>query len=165
LAAIAVGLHSGLQLEYCCEVLQKVPSGEYRGRVSEWHGVKFISDCYNSNPAALKSMISLLGGIRAKRRILVVGEMLELGSRSAVLHAGCGEAAADAGITFVLGVSGDAQALVKSVIAKGGSAEFVETPEQAAEWLGINLRAGDVVLLKASRGVHLERALEELTAG
>jgi UDP-N-acetylmuramoyl-tripeptide--D-alanyl-D-alanine ligase len=162
LASIAVGIRSGLTLESCCDVLDKATQSEKRGNVSEWHGVKLIDDCYNSNPTALMSMISLLGNITAQRRILVVGEMLELGIRSAMLHARCGEAAADAGITLVLGVGGLAQEVVKSAMAKGISAEFVETPELAGRWLKKTLLKGDVVLLKASRSVHLERALEEL---
>ncbi|HEY5212059.1 MAG TPA: UDP-N-acetylmuramoyl-tripeptide--D-alanyl-D-alanine ligase, partial [Acidobacteriaceae bacterium] len=63
----------------------------------------------------------------------------------------------------VLGVRGLAQELVEGARAAGVEAEFVETPELAGEWLRTNLREGDVVLLKASRGVRLERALEALT--
>jgi UDP-N-acetylmuramoyl-tripeptide--D-alanyl-D-alanine ligase len=162
LASIAVGLRSGLILKSCCDVLEKAIPTEKRGNVSEWRGAKVINDCYNSNPAALMSMISLLAKINARRRILVVGEMMELGIRSAVLHARCGEAAANLGITLVLGVGGHAQEVVKSAVAKGISAEFVETPEQAGQWLKKRLQKGDVVLLKASRSVHLERALDEL---
>jgi UDP-N-acetylmuramoyl-tripeptide--D-alanyl-D-alanine ligase len=162
LAAIAVGLQSGLSLSTCCSILSKATSGYTRGHVSEWNGARIINDCYNSNPAALISMMESLSCVGAKRRILVAGEMLELGTMSAVLHAKCGEAAAEAGITFVLGVAGKAERLVASALGKGVRAEFVETPEEAGKWLAGNVQPGDVVLLKGSRGVHLERALEEL---
>jgi UDP-N-acetylmuramoyl-tripeptide--D-alanyl-D-alanine ligase len=62
----------------------------------------------------------------------------------------------------VLGVAGKAERLVASALGKGVRAEFVETPEEAGKWLAGNVQPGDVVLLKGSRGVHLERALEEL---
>jgi len=63
---------------------------------------------------------------------------------------------------MVIGVRGLAAKLVEGAMAAGVAAEFVETPEAAGEWLKANLREGDVVLLKASRGVKLERALEML---
>ena len=66
------------------------------------------------------------------------------------------------GVDVVVGVRGLARELVAGARAVGVAAEFVETPELAGEWLRENLREGDVVLLKASRGVKLERALEVL---
>jgi UDP-N-acetylmuramoyl-tripeptide--D-alanyl-D-alanine ligase len=107
-------------------------------------------------------MMEALSRTEAKRRILIAGEMLELGPEAAALHTQCGEAAADAGLDLVLGVRGLGRDLVESAKRRGVAAEFVETPELAGEWLRKNLRAGDVVLLKASRGVRLERALEAL---
>ncbi len=96
------------------------------------------------------------------RRILVAGEMLELGPESAALHAACGKAAADAGIDIVAGVRGHAQNIVDAARQGSPEALYFESPEQAGEWLRDNLRSGDVVLLKASRGVKLERALDAL---
>jgi UDP-N-acetylmuramoyl-tripeptide--D-alanyl-D-alanine ligase len=143
----------------------------------EWHGATIINDCYNSNPEALLSMIHTLAAVPAKRRILVAGEMLELGKRAAQLHRECGQAAAAAGIDVVIGVRG----LAKEIVAGADDAEnsktgngktgngktraiFVETPQAAGEWLKQNLKAGDAVLLKASRGVRLEQAISTLTA-
>jgi UDP-N-acetylmuramoyl-tripeptide--D-alanyl-D-alanine ligase len=106
--------------------------------------------------------------VPAQRRILVAGEMLELGRRAAQLHRECGEAAVEAGIDVVIGVRGLAQEIVSAVQAADGSkatAIFVETPQAAGEWLRQNLGPGDAVLLKASRGVRLEQALAVLTAG
>jgi len=94
---------------------------------------------------------------------VVAGEMLELGPEGAALHARCGEAMVRSGVDVVIGVRGLAKRLVETAQYGGVRAEFVETPEEAGEWLRANLRAGDVVLLKASRGVRLERALDALT--
>jgi UDP-N-acetylmuramoyl-tripeptide--D-alanyl-D-alanine ligase len=90
----------------------------------------------------------------------VAGEMLELGPRGGGLHRLSGEAME--GVNVVVGVRGLARDLVDGARTVGVAAEFVETPERAGEWLRENLREGDVVLLKASRGVGLERALEAL---
>ena len=113
-------------------------------------------------------MIRTLAAVPAERHILVAGEMLELGKRAAQLHRECGEAAVAAGIDVVIGVRGLAQEIVAGVEAGEGSKTktiFVETPQAAGEWLKQNLKAGDAVLLKASRGVRLEQALAALTAG
>lgn len=160
LAAAAVGLEAGIPLSDCCAALAGLEPGDKRGQVLEIRGAKLINDCYNSNPPALKAMIAVLKGMPAQRRILVAGEMLELGPETAALHAACGRAAAEAGVDVVLGVRGSAREIVEAARAGGIESIFVETPEEAGAWLRENLRAGDAVLLKASRGVRLERALE-----
>jgi len=162
LAAIATGLQCGMDLSVCCAAVEEIAPNEKRGEVILWRGAKVINDCYNSNPLALNSMIAVLSGVEAKRRIVVAGEMLELGPEGERLHTECGEEAADAGIDLVLGVRGLAKELVEAARRKGVVSEFVSTPELAGEWLKANLRDGDVVLLKASRGVRLEKALEAL---
>jgi UDP-N-acetylmuramoyl-tripeptide--D-alanyl-D-alanine ligase len=164
LAAIAVGLRSGMELAECCAALEQMRSTEKRGNVVEWRGAKIVNDCYNSNPKALESMIEALRSTAAKRWIVVAGEMLELGEDGARLHAECGAFAAKAGVDLLVGVRGLAQELVNAARIGGAKAVFVETPETAGEWLRENLRKGDVALLKASRGVRLERALEALKA-
>jgi UDP-N-acetylmuramoyl-tripeptide--D-alanyl-D-alanine ligase len=167
LAAIAVGLQAGIPLARCVAAVGSLKPEDKRGELIEWHGATIINDCYNSNPEALQSMIRTLAAVPAARRIVVAGEMLELGSRAAQLHRECGEAAAAAGIDVVIGVRGMAREIVAGAEAAEASktAIFVETPQAAGEWLKQNLKAGDAVLLKASRGVRLEQALPTLTAG
>ncbi|HEY5328560.1 MAG TPA: UDP-N-acetylmuramoyl-tripeptide--D-alanyl-D-alanine ligase [Acidobacteriaceae bacterium] len=163
LAAVAVGLRRGMELAICCAALEEMRPTAKRGEVIEFNGARIVNDSYNSNPKALDAMVAALMGAEAKRRIVIAGEMLELGPDGAALHAQSGEAMARAGVDVVIGVRGLAKSLVDSVRSGGVEAEFVETPEAAGEWLRENLREGDVVLLKASRGVRLERALEALT--
>jgi len=160
LAAYAVGSASGVEQFDSIGALERMRPGEKRGNLVEWRGAEIVNDCYNSNPKALDGMVEALKRTEAKRRIVVAGEMLELGPEGERLHEACGEAMA--GVDVVLGVRGLAREIVAGAAALGVHAEFVETPEQAGEWLRENLRAGDVVLLKASRGVKLERALEVL---
>jgi UDP-N-acetylmuramoyl-tripeptide--D-alanyl-D-alanine ligase len=157
LAAMAVGLCSGVDALECVGALERMRPTEKRGNVIAWRGAEIVNDTYNSNPKALESMIAALRHTEAQRRILIAGEMLELGPEGAALHAACGAAAA--GLDVVIGVRGLAAELVAAAQAAGVDALFVETPEAAGAWMQANLRAGDVVLLKASRGVRLERAL------
>lgn len=163
LAAIAVGLRSGMTLAECAAALGELRAGDKRGEIVEWRGAAVINDCYNSNPRALDAMVdALLAMPVAGRHIVVAGEMLELGTAGEALHRECGQHMAERGVEVVLGVRGMAAALVEGAVSGGAEARFVATPEAAGEWLKENLQAGDAVLLKASRGVRLERALELL---
>jgi UDP-N-acetylmuramoyl-tripeptide--D-alanyl-D-alanine ligase len=121
---------------------------------------RVINDCYNSNPKALDAMVDALAAMPAQRRIVVAGEMLELGPTGDQLHRQAGKHAAQRGIDVLIGVRGLAKAIVEEARQGGISAQFVATPEEAGEWLAREARKGDVVLLKASRGVKLERALD-----
>ena len=162
LAAIAVGLQSGMELGECAAAVGELRAGDKRGEVLEWREAMLINDCYNSNPTALNAMVDALMAIPAERHIVVVGEMLELGVDSAALHAGCGTRMKERGVDFVLGVRGAASVTVNAARTAGTEALFVTSPEEAGEWLVANVRASDVVLLKASRGVRLEKALTVL---
>jgi len=160
LAAISAGLLSDIDIDTCVEAVEEMRPTEKRGRVVEFHGARLIDDTYNSNPRALASMVEALRQTPATRRFVVAGEMLELGPEGAALHRAAGEQMA--GLDAVVGVRGLASEIVEGARAKGVTAEFVESPGEASVWLEQNLRKGDVVLLKGSRGVHLERALEAL---
>jgi UDP-N-acetylmuramoyl-tripeptide--D-alanyl-D-alanine ligase len=105
-------------------------------------------------------MVDALAAMAVGRRIAVVGAMLELGRTEEQLHRQAGQHIAEKKIDVLLGVRGPAQAMVEAAQQAGMRAEFVSTPEQAGEWLAREARDGDGVLLKASRGVKLEKALE-----
>jgi UDP-N-acetylmuramoyl-tripeptide--D-alanyl-D-alanine ligase len=164
LAAVCVAVDRGMTPSEAVAALATLKPAEKRGQLSKIGGATVINDCYNSNPKALNAMIDSLAGIPGKRHILVAGEMLELGPTGEELHRASGEHAGDRGIDVVLGVRGLARAIVEGAQSRGAQAEFVESPEAAAEWLARNIQEGDVVLLKASRGVRLERALEAWAA-
>jgi len=160
LAAVAVGLEYGVPLDQATASLASLSAGDKRGQVLEYAGATIINDCYNSNPKALDSMVQSLAALPAQRRIVVAGEMLELGPTGEDLHRDSGRHMANHGIDFVLGVRGLARFLVEGAAGANVAAEFVATPEEAGEWLKRSVKTGDLVLLKASRGVRLERALE-----
>ena len=161
-AAVAVGREAGVGLAEAIAALETLTPGERRGEILSLGGATVINDSYNSNPEALKSMIAALGARVALRRILVAGEMLELGEHAAGMHAECGEAAAALGIDVVVGVRGNARYLVDAAAELGVRGVFVEEAGAAGEWLVRNLRPGDAVLVKGSRGVRLEVAIAAL---
>jgi UDP-N-acetylmuramoyl-tripeptide--D-alanyl-D-alanine ligase len=103
-------------------------------------------------------MVDALATMAAARRIVVAGEMLELGPSGEQLHRQAGKHIAEKRMDVLVGVRGLAASMVEA--AKGIHAEFVRSAEEAGEWLAREARDGDVILLKASRGVKLEKALE-----
>jgi UDP-N-acetylmuramoyl-tripeptide--D-alanyl-D-alanine ligase len=162
LAAVAVGLERGITLAESVAALAKMAPSDKRGQVVQVGNIKVINDCYNSNPKALEAMVDALAVMPAKRRIVVAGEMLELGPTGEKLHRCAGKHMADKHMDVLLGVRGLAQPMVEEAKSSGiRVAEFMATPEEAGEWLARETKDGDVVLLKASRGVKLELALEK----
>ena len=160
LAAVCVSIACGMKVSEAVAALSTLKPADKRGEVVLLGNITVINDCYNSNPKALQAMVDALSAMKADRRIVVAGEMLELGPAGEELHGESGRHIAEKGIDMVLGVRGLAQALVDGAGEAGTRAEFVATPEEAGEWLARETRDGDVVLLKASRGVKLEKALE-----
>jgi UDP-N-acetylmuramoyl-tripeptide--D-alanyl-D-alanine ligase len=160
LAGVAVGLQYGVPLNVAAESLATLSAGDKRGEILHIAGATVINDCYNSNPKALDSMVHSLAEIPAQRRIVVAGEMLELGPAGEEMHRKAGESMAQRAVDLLVGVRGLAEAMVDGARRAGVKAEFMSTPQEAGQWLLREVRPGDVVLLKASRGVRLERALE-----
>jgi UDP-N-acetylmuramoyl-tripeptide--D-alanyl-D-alanine ligase len=161
LAAVAVALERGIPLPEIVAALATLSPADRRGQVVQVGNIKVVNDCYNSNPKALSAMVDALAAMPATRRIVVAGEMLELGPTGGEMHRCAGQHIAEKKIDVLVGVRGLAQAMVDAAKRAGMRAEFVTTPEEAGEWLARETREGDVVLLKASRGVKLEKALEK----
>jgi UDP-N-acetylmuramoyl-tripeptide--D-alanyl-D-alanine ligase len=160
LAAVSVACSRGMPFADAIAALATLKPAEKRGQVLQLGNMTVINDCYNSNPKALNAMVDALAEMKAKRRIVVAGEMLELGAAGEQLHCDAGKHMAEKRIDMLIGVRGMAKAMVEGASRAGAKAEFMSTPELAGEWLAREARDGDVVLLKASRGVKLERALE-----
>jgi UDP-N-acetylmuramoyl-tripeptide--D-alanyl-D-alanine ligase len=162
LAAIAVCAAFGVDPASLVETVGGLRAAALRGEVQQLGGVTLLKDCYNANPGAVEAMIDTLGETPGTRRIAVLGEMLELGDESVPLHRRVGRKVAAARVDLLVAVQGDAREILDAAIAHGfpaGAASFFETAAEAGEFLSENLTAGDTVLLKASRGVGLEKAL------
>jgi UDP-N-acetylmuramoyl-tripeptide--D-alanyl-D-alanine ligase len=164
LASIAVALERGISLPEAVASLTTMTAADKRGQVVRIGNITIINDCYNSNPKALAAMVDALAEMPAKRRIVVAGEMLELGPQGEAMHRESGRHIAEKGIDVVVGVRGLAEKMVEAAKEQGMNAEFLANADAAGEWLARETQDGDVVLLKASRGVKLEKALETLSA-
>ena len=160
LAAAAVALDHGITPSEIAAALPSLEPADKRGQVVQLGNISVLYDCYNSSPKALMAAVDTLVAMPARRRIVVAGEMLELGTTGEALHRECGSYIAEKKLDFLLGVRGLAKPMVEAAIEAGMKAEFVTTPEEAGDWLAHQTRDGDAVLLKASRGVKLEKALE-----
>jgi UDP-N-acetylmuramoyl-tripeptide--D-alanyl-D-alanine ligase len=169
LPAIALGNRLHIALDRILETFPSLQQASMRGQILSFKpGFTVIDDSYNSNPQALKKMIEVLSGMPSfLRRILIAGEMLELGNGSNTLHSACGKFAAERGVDFVIGVRGAAEEIVRGAMESGmpaSRARFYPDADAVADMFGKELRYGDLVLIKGSRGVHLETIVQRLRA-
>ena len=165
LAAIAAARIFEIAPEHVAARVRSFSAGTMRGERIERNGVTIWNDCYNSNPEALRFMLDVLGETPARRRIAVLGEMLELGHSAEALHRDAGNYVASRGIDVLVGIGGAARVMVQEAMHAGmsdGAAHFFEDAADAGEFVKRLVRPGDAVLYKGSRGVHVERALERL---
>jgi UDP-N-acetylmuramoyl-tripeptide--D-alanyl-D-alanine ligase len=167
LAGIAVASLYGIPPAQLVDVVKDLAASSMRGQRLVHDGVTILNDCYNSNPDAARAMIDVLRETPAKRRIAVLGEMLELGRWSESLHRDVGRYAAARGIDVLVGIRGEACHLVDAARLAGlavDAALFFPDAQEAGEHLRRIARPGDVILLKGSRGTHVEHALERFLA-
>ena len=157
LVALAVADAVGVPLKDAAPALAaaRLPAG--RSEIVEIEGITVINDTYNANPSSFAAALDLLGAIRGGRRAVVVaGTMRELGARSAELHRQVAEQIVGAKPDLVAAI-GEFVPAFAAVRGKGKAKTLTgETPEAVAPQLKGKLQQGDVVLLKASRGVRLE---------
>jgi len=164
LAAAAVGIALDVPGSAIVAGLAKFRPADMRSQIEVRHGVRIIVDCYNANPASTRAAVRLLGESRAKgRRIAVLGDMLELGPTTAQLHAEVGAYVAEQRIDTLIASGALARNLAQGARAAGMTAvhEAADAPAAAAELLA-RVQPGDVVLVKGSRGMRLERVVEAL---
>ena len=142
--------------------------GNMRGERLERNGMVIWNDCYNANPEAMQSMLDVLRDTPARRRIAVLGEMLELGHAARDLHRQVGRYAAEQGIDLLIGVRGNAHEMIDAAVGAGlpaKAAYFFEDPVEAGEFVRRSAGEGDAILFKGSRGVRVEKALEQVLRG
>jgi UDP-N-acetylmuramoyl-tripeptide--D-alanyl-D-alanine ligase len=167
LAAIAVAREFGIAPERLTNAVRTFATGKMRGERSTHNGIAVWDDCYNANPEAMQSMLDVLRTTPAKRRIAVLGEMLELGHAAGDLHRKVGRYAAAQGVDLLIGVRGNAHEMVNAAVGAGlpeSAAYFFDDPEQAGDFVRLWARPGDAILFKGSRGVQVERALRRFQA-
>lgn len=167
LAGLAVARIYEIPPERLVDAVRNLKPGKMRGETFRHRGILVLDDCYNSNPDAAKAMLDVLRDTPARRRIAVLGEMLELGRWAEPLHRDVGSYAAGQGIDVLVGIRGAAWSMVDAARLAGhsaGAALFFDDPAEAGRAVRAMAQAGDAVLFKGSRGVHVERALEQFLA-
>jgi UDP-N-acetylmuramoyl-tripeptide--D-alanyl-D-alanine ligase len=170
LAAIAVALECGVGLDAIADEIPRLQPADRRGAVRRLRdGITLIDDSYNSSPSALRKALDVVAvEARERRAVAVVGEMLELGAHSIDLHEACGRAAAAARLGRLFVVGGPAAgALARAAVEAGMEASAVsyfETSDQAAPAVLADVKAGDLVLVKGSRGIRTDVVADALVA-
>jgi UDP-N-acetylmuramoyl-tripeptide--D-alanyl-D-alanine ligase len=170
LAATAVAIEFDVPLDVIAQKAAGLRPASHRGEVVQLRGdVTVIDDSYNANPTATRRALDVLAGSAgASRRVAVLGEMLELGDHSVALHEDVGRAAAGARVDLLMTVGGaPAVAMAAAAVAAGVPADRVRhfaTSDEAADAAVALVRAGDLVLVKGSRGVRTDRVVDRLKA-
>jgi UDP-N-acetylmuramoyl-tripeptide--D-alanyl-D-alanine ligase len=170
LPAVALARRYGLGLAQIAESLRHLRQANMRGQIRHFReGFAIVDDSYNSNPRALSQMIETAAAIPGyTRKILVAGEMLELGKESASLHYECGALAARRGMDIVVGIQGNARELARGAVDAGlpdTRVHFFTEVNPASDFIYRKVQKGDLVLIKGSRGVHLEKMVQTLRSG
>ena len=164
LAGIAVAGIYGISPERLQDRVRALTPPKMRGERCTIHGMTIYNDCYNSNPDAVRVMLDVLKDTPAKRRIAVLGEMPELGRWAEPLHRGVGDYAVECGVDVLVGIRGAACQILDGAKSRGlraSAAFFFEDPVEAGRLVRVLAEPGDAILFKGSRGVHVERALDE----
>jgi UDP-N-acetylmuramoyl-tripeptide--D-alanyl-D-alanine ligase len=167
LAGIAVAGVYGIKPDRLTARVRSILPGRMRGQRLQHRGILVFNDCYNSNPDAARAMLAVLRDTPARRRIAVLGEMLELGRWAEPLHRDVGNYAAECGIDVLVGLRGAACYMLDAAKRSGLRADaafFFDDPVPAGQLVRSIAQPGDAVLFKGSRGVHVERALEQFLA-
>ena len=166
LAAAAVATALKVKPDLIAGALRTARPPKMRGEVLDFAaGFTVVDDSYNSNPRSLLSMVQTLADARqqVKRRLVIAGEMLELGPESPQMHREAGHAIAQAGIEVLWGVRGFATDIVAGAHDAGlVSTRFFEDSDDAAKAILDEVQAGDLILVKGSRSVQTDKVVAAL---
>ena len=160
LAAYCVATRLGLPARQVIQELKNFQQTGMRQRVVDSHGVKVIEDCYNANPDSMRAALEMFRDFPCQRRFALLGDMLELGEISRAEHEELGRLAAVSNLEALVTYGEQAQRTAVTAAAKGLRTLYAHNYEEAAEALLRQVHPGDAVLVKASRGMALEKVLE-----
>jgi UDP-N-acetylmuramoyl-tripeptide--D-alanyl-D-alanine ligase len=170
LAAAAVALELDVPLDAIADGAARLTPADRRGAVRQLRdGIVLVDDSYNSSPEALRRALDVVASEqRVSGKVAVLGEMLELGALADALHEESGRRAARAGLRLLVAVGGPpARRLADAAVAAGmrpASVVYSERSELAAADVVHRLRAGDLVLVKGSRGTRTDLVVDRIAA-
>ena len=160
LAAYTAATRLGLSAKKVIAGLEQFQQTGMRQKVVHSKGVDVIEDCYNANPDSMKAALAMFREYPCKRRFALLGDMLELGEMSGPAHAEAGRQAAEYGVDVLLCYGPESARMAEAASAAGVKAAHVASYREAADALLSQMQPGDALLVKASRGMALEKALE-----
>ena len=166
MAAFGAGILFGIAPEKILAGIRSFELTKMRMSVEEFDGITVINDCYNAAPDSVKAAVKVLAASgREKRKIAVLGDVLEMGEFAKEAHLSMGKAAANAGIDVLI-AAGKNSGYTAQAAAEGDLAVYwFETTQEAAEFAVNFVKPGDSVLIKASRGMHFEAIYQALKDG
>jgi len=166
LAAIAVGELFKIPKSIIAEALLEVEACNMRMQIFEENGLTVISDCYNANPHSMKMSLQTLANMPSKgRKIVILGDMKELGAHSKKYHREIGALLPELSVDYLVAIGDDAVEYCKGAEKAGfksSKIKYFEDKEKAMDALKCLLRENDMVLLKASRSMKLEEISKRL---
>ncbi|MDO4517587.1 MAG: UDP-N-acetylmuramoyl-tripeptide--D-alanyl-D-alanine ligase [Bacillota bacterium] len=155
--AVACGEKFGIPMDQAAKGLKKASLTGSRLKLVEGKSVRIIDDTYNANPASMMSALDVMAVSQAERRVAILGDMYELGQDTEALHRQVGEHAKAINIDKVIAVGELARE-----IAIGSEGKYFETKEELFEGIDEEIKTGDLILVKASRGMHMEDVVNRL---
>jgi len=162
LAAMAAAMRLGMQMEEAGAALADFTGAEMRLALTPIGSITVIDDTYNANPASMAAAAAVLAEKDAARRVMIIGDMLELGPQKELLHRQTAHRIVEAGIDLLLGVGAMSRLAVEEAKQLGADAHAFESVEKAGEAITDLLRDGDLVLIKGSRSMGMERLIEAI---
>jgi len=162
LAAIAVAQRFGFTQEDAAAALADFAGAAMRLERLKFGKVTVINDAYNANPASVTAAAGVLAETPARRRVMIVGDMRELGERREQLHRDTGRRIAAGKLDLLIGVGPLGRYIAEGAVETGLKVATFETVKDACAEVAGCLRSGDLVLIKGSRAMEMERLIEPI---
>ncbi len=162
LCAMCVGISLGFTLKEAASGVKYFQSEGMRQKITSVRGMTFVEDCYNANPDSMCASLETLKTLKVRRTVAVLGDMLELGDFSKEAHTSVGEKAAQTECDLILTLGNEAKYIAQGANEKGATAISFTDKEKITQYLYENLKEGDTVLFKGSRGMRMEEIFNDL---
>lgn len=165
LAAFAVAKHFGAEPTGIIDSLKEFVPGQMRQNILHSCGITVINDCYNASPSSAEAGLKILNQLQGRRKVAVLGDMLEMGELSGYAHRLVGKYVVDFGVDFLITIGEKSGDIVSGAVSCGfdkNNARSFGGNKEAIEFLDSFIEKGDIVLVKASRSMKLEEISEHL---
>jgi len=166
LAAFAVGVELNIPAEMIIEGIAEFIPGKMRMNIISQNGIKIINDTYNASPQSMEAAINVLKDIGGNNRtIAILGDMLEMGEWAAQAHVDIGRYAVSKGIDYIITAGQSGKYIARGALNSGMPDEKIfsfDTNSEVKEFVSGFVRQGDIVLVKGSRGMKMEKIVDRL---